>query len=459
MAWIERTSGQHWRVRFRRGDGSVGSEGGYTTVQAAQARAVEIEVDQRRHRFSDPALAQTTLRDWLTTWWRSLDVDELTLENYHYLVTNHIGPRFAHTALGEIRSSDVNQWSADLHARGYQHTTVHGILGLLGRIVGDAVDDGLIGANPVHHHRIRGKRAFRIHHEMLWATPEEVLRGALQAAQLHHRGSALLIVTAAWTGCRWGELAGLQRHNTHTDDRTIIIDPDIGALKESAHRQWLGPPKTAASARTVTLPAFLAVLLKHHLESHDHSPVFANAGGGFLWRSSWRTRTFNPAFDGNQHQTSPRVSTHPIRPGLTFHELRHSHKTWLIAAGIPEIAQARRLCHRLDKRVVEVYSHVADEVEARTMKALKHDWLDARHTIAAHPTPPAVTPRDGRIRRQVPHRAAPNPAGIVTRATIRVPEARTPTCTNTREEKSIGDQTWSTAPQNHPIFDQQYAPR
>jgi len=188
MAWIERTSGQHWRVRFRRGDGSVGSEGGYTTVKAAQARAVEIEVDQRRHRFSDPALAQTTLRDWLTTWWRSLDVDELTQENYRYLVTNHIGPRFVHMALGEIRSSDVNLWSAGLHARGYEHSTVHGILGLLGRILGDAIDDGLIGANPVHHHRNRGKRALRIHREMLWATPEEVLRGALQAALLHDRG-------------------------------------------------------------------------------------------------------------------------------------------------------------------------------------------------------------------------------------------------------------------------------
>jgi hypothetical protein len=32
---------------------------------------------------------------------------------------------------------------------------------------------------------------------MLWATPEEALRGAYQAAQLHHRASALLIITAA----------------------------------------------------------------------------------------------------------------------------------------------------------------------------------------------------------------------------------------------------------------------
>ncbi len=48
-----------------------------------------------------------------------------------------------------------------------------------------------------------------------------------------------------------------------------------------------------------------------------------------------------------------------VQPGLTFHRLRHSHKTWLIAGGAAEIAQARRLGHHLPSRVVEVYSHVA----------------------------------------------------------------------------------------------------
>lgn len=330
------------------------------------------------------------------------------------------------------RSSDIQRWAADLHACGYQHTTVHGLLSLLGRILGDAVDDELISANPVRHHRNRGKRARHIIREMLWATPEEVLRGALQAAQLHHKSSALLIVTAAWTGCRWGELAALQRHNTHPDNRTIVIDPDTGTLKESSRRQWLGPPKTAASARTITLPAFLAVLLRHHLDTHDHSPVFPNTDGGFLWRSSWRTRTFNPAFDGNHHLPNPHTRLYPIRPGLTFHELRHSHKTWLITAGIPEIAQARRLGHRLDKRVVEVYSHIADEVETRIQTALKQAWLDARHTIAAHPTPPPVTPRTGLIRRHLPnHDTGTHPASTITSSPTHIPNPRVPTSTNT----------------------------
>ncbi|MCE7010046.1 hypothetical protein LWC34_45655 [Kibdelosporangium philippinense] len=64
-------------------------------------------------------------------------------------------------------------------------------------------------------------------------------------------------MTAAWTGARWGELTGLQRINTHLDDGTIVIDPDIGALHEINGHLELGPPKTAESARTITLPPFL----------------------------------------------------------------------------------------------------------------------------------------------------------------------------------------------------------
>ncbi|KAA2262739.1 tyrosine-type recombinase/integrase [Solihabitans fulvus] len=173
-------------------------------------------------------------------------------------------------------------------------------------------------------------------------------------------------------------------------------------LKETPHRHWLGPPKTPASARTITLPAFLTQLLKHHLDTHDSPIVFPNNTNGFLWRRNWCPRAFNTAFDGNLDIANPTVRAHPIRPGLTFHELRHSHKIWLIAAGIPEIAQARRLGHRMDKRVAEVYSHVADEVETQLQTALKQAWLHARHTLADHPETPPVTPRDGLIRRQLP---------------------------------------------------------
>jgi integrase len=283
----------------------------------------------------------------------------------------------------------------------------------------DAVDERLIPFNPVRQRRRRGRRSRHLQPERVWATPEQVLRIAAQATALAGQTAGTLIITAAWTGCRSGELAGLHRANLHLDHGHLIIDPYLGALHESAHHRWLGPPKTAASARTITLPPFLIDLLRQHLAGHDHDFVFTTASGTWLWRSTFARRVLRPAVDGNLHLPHPPVRTHPIRPGLTLHGLRHSHKTWLIAAGIPEIAQARRLGHHLNNRIVEVYSHVAPEIEQRLLDDLQHRWQTALTAITTHPTPtpqPTTQPkrnppepgqRDGADPHTVSHRDNP----------------------------------------------------
>jgi hypothetical protein len=75
--------------------------------------------------------------------------------------------------------------------------------------------------------------------------------------------------------------------------------------------------------------------------------------------------------------------------------LRHSHKTWLIADGIPEIAQAKRLGHHLANRLVEVYSHVAPEnrnpappQSGTTLEASNHQQPQS----CRQSTPPRTTP-------------------------------------------------------------------
>ncbi len=102
-----------------------------------------------------------------------------------------------------------------------------------------------------------------------------------------------------------------------------------------------------------------------------------------------------PAADGNRHRYNPAIRLNPVKPGLTFHGFRHSHKTWLIADGIPEVAQARRLGHKLPDKIQEIYSHVAPEVEHRLLHALRKRWTDAltglqlttSHTATPWPSP------------------------------------------------------------------------
>ncbi|WP_083754180.1 tyrosine-type recombinase/integrase [Actinosynnema sp. ALI-1.44] len=373
MAWIEQTGKNSWRVRYLRDDGTYGSESGFHTKKAAEDYAQDMDTDRRRGTWLDPAGAKKPLADWATIWIETLDVEPRTEENYRRYLRRQILPRWGTTALGDITSLAVTEWWKELRRR-YAASTIASIRTVFSTMLDDAVDERLIPTNPVRRHRRRGRR--RDHApttaERVWAMPEHVIRIAEQATMRGGPSAGLLVITAAWTGCRWGELAGLQRDHLDLDRGVLTIDPDTGALHESASRLWLGPPKTPASARTVTLPPFLITLLRDYLAVAPGSFVFTSPLGCRLRRSTFDRRVFRPSVDGDA-----RHGLDPVRPGLTFHGLRHSHKTWLIADDILEIAQAKRLGHHLANRLVEVYSHVAPEIETRLLRGLEQRWHQA----------------------------------------------------------------------------------
>jgi hypothetical protein len=141
--------------------------------------------------------------------------------------------------------------------------------------------------------------------------------------------NALLIITAAYTGMRWGEPAGLQWDHTNLDDGEIVVDQRVGALHEIRGRLELGPFKTPASVRTVHLPPFHLELLTQLRRRHpDAWFVFAGPDGGLHRRSNFRRRVWLPALTDLDDVDA--AGRQPIQPGMHFHDLRHTQKTWLI---------------------------------------------------------------------------------------------------------------------------------
>jgi integrase len=368
MAWVEKR-GDAWRVRFRNPDGSVATDSSHPTKPAASARARAIETDQQRDVFINPENGRITLAVWVDEWLDAHDVGAATFERYRSHLGIHILPRFGDTPLSGITRMAVKRWVKDLNHR-RADSTVASILSLLSMILGEAVEERRIPANPCR--RLRNTSAQRP--ERPWATAAQVNEIAARVTAPNQA----LIITAAYTGMRWGELAGLRRPNCKLDDGRIFIDPDDGNLHEVGGQLSLGPPKTLAAARDILLPPFLIDLLRTHLDSHDHEHVFTGRDGGLHRRSSFHRRHWRPATDGDPANGVPAV----IR-GLHFHDLRHSHKTWMIEDGVPEVAQAKRLGHRLPG-IRGVYSHVSAIVEQRLV-----DGLQARWEQHASTTPPA----------------------------------------------------------------------
>lgn len=420
MAWIEK-HGRRWRVRYWKPDGTAGSIPGFTTEEAAHAHAATLHDHPRTTNvpaYPEPPTAPTpvaappadptphdhvpggetsphhqaacTVSEWIEQWWPTLDIGDNTAAHYASLLKNHIRPRWGDAPITQPTPADIAVWTKELRQR-YKPTTVTAIRKLLSMIMADAVDNDLRPTNPVRpQNRGRGRTEPRT--ERIWATEHEVLAIARRILHLAGPNQALLVITAAYTGMRWGELAGLRRERCHTGQANprLVIDPHVGALHEVNGELAYGQPKTPTSARTVTLPPFLAHLLAAELARTRSPVVFTTIRGKHLRRSGFHRRLWAPAVAGT---TLPDGTTWPpIKPGLTFHGLRHSHKTWLIEDGIPDVAQARRLGHRLQDKIDDVYSHVAHSIDQRLLTALESRWHRA---LAPSQQPDASLDRTG----------------------------------------------------------------
>ena len=178
-----------------------------------------------------------------------------------------------------------------------------------------------------------------------------------------------LYLTAILTGMRQGELLGL---------RWSDIDFVLGAasIQQTVYR--LGAeilfkkPKTARGRRSVALPASLLDALRRHrqrqaemqgvlgTEYHDHGLVFCQPNGKPLHAHNLAQRDFR------------RVIERARVPRIRFHDLRHTHATQLLRAGVhPKVVQ-ERLGHSTPAFTLAVYSHVLpgmQEEAARTLSA------------------------------------------------------------------------------------------
>ncbi|MDJ0952614.1 MAG: site-specific integrase, partial [Acidimicrobiia bacterium] len=202
-----------------------------------------------------------------------------------------------------------------------------------------AVRDRRIAASPAD-----GVRLPRPHPtEMRLLDPTEV---AALASSLPDRYSSLAI-TAAYTGMRWGELAGLQMGDLDLLRRRLTIRRTL--VEATGQPPQLGPPKSKASERSIALPRVVVETLTHHLEAYPaiSDMVWTTEEGALLRRGSfgriWR-----------------KAVAESVGPPCRIHDLRHTHAAWLIADGEHPKAIQTRLGHGSIAVTMDRYGHLMD---------------------------------------------------------------------------------------------------
>jgi len=226
--------------------------------------------------------------------------------------------------LADLDAMAVRAWLAKLEREGVGASTRAKSYRLLSRILGMAIESGYLTRNPC---TIRGA-ASEPAPEMRFATVAEV---AALADAIPPRFRALVLV-AAYTGLRWGELAGLRIRRVDLLHHRITVAEQ---LLEVRGQLAVGPTKTGAGQRTVTLPTVAAEALAEHLgvyaEAGPDRLVFSAERGGLIRRSNFTRRVWISATRAAGEE------------GLRFHDLRHTAATLAVAAG----ASTRELMVRM----------------------------------------------------------------------------------------------------------------
>ena len=204
MATIEkrvRNGKTTYRVRYRDPAGGQRTKV-FTRKADAQRFLNETETAKARGTWTDPALGRVLFRDWLGEWWATTtNLRASTRARDESLLRRLALPRFGDAPLAAISQRDVRAWVADLSARGLAPATVQKAYQLLGKVMGAAVDAGMLAQSPCR--RVPLPKVER--EEMRFLTPAEV---ATLADAIASRYRALVLVGAygglrigSWPGC------------------------------------------------------------------------------------------------------------------------------------------------------------------------------------------------------------------------------------------------------------------
>jgi integrase len=222
----------------------------------------------------------------------------------------------------------------------------------------DAVEDGLLTANPARGalKPPTGRKRMRT-----W-TREEV---AVFLDRVRGDRNAALYALALHTGMRRGELLGLRWGDVRWSTRTISVQTQAGMAGDEDDEEYEdeeAPTKTQAGRRAIKLDAEVVEVLRRHQEAqvferrswggsyHDQHLVFCHPDG---------TR-YHPDTLTGQFQ---RLARRAALPRIRFHDMRHTHATLLLEAGIDITVVSKRLGHASVKTTADLYVHVTERLQ------------------------------------------------------------------------------------------------
>lgn len=397
----------------------------WTSKTAAREWGREHEAKVNKKSWVDPELGEMTWNELWKQWNPHGDgdlvtvVDENTADFYRDLYATHIGPRWGRDPIGDAKLATVTRWLKALgngtietgpeekrRRQAYAPRTTDGIRKLMVLMLNDAVDEGILDANPLalkssRRGQRRGRRVDHLQVDVrpkMGATPEQALALAVNIHQAIGPGSLagmagfMRTLTAFWSAIRPGEQAALDPANclvNGTAQPKIHVHPKLGNWEQRRGQ----PPRLKAPkgglGRDAIVPLGFAAVLTAWLEFLERSlpacDIAFPTHETKRWnRHNWEYRWNRAATGGVLELRGPNrwtvAGTYILEramPGLEPKGARRVWNVWATECGIPDIARETQLGHSMSDELQAAYSLMSAVLEEQIRTAFQSLWVDA----------------------------------------------------------------------------------
>lgn len=352
---IRRRGERSWELKFDVGHDPITGKrriryssfkGTKREAQAELTRQLAAVVDST---YVEPTKITITdfVRGRVDQWEAAGNITARTAQRYRQLIDNQMAPHIGAKALQRLTRLDVEGWHTTLRNGGLAARTIGHAHRVLGKALKDAEIDGLVVRNVC-----KLQKAPKV------ADTEMIIVHDVPTFVDKLRGASLFVqaMIALFTGMRLAEVLALRWSRIDLDGKTLAVREALEWTKKHGIR--FKTPKSKAGRRNITLPDILVEALREHRKATLE--VRMKLGGGRLPDDAllFANLAGEPLQPSNVSSDWGDLAERIGEPDITFHGLRHTHASQLIASGVDIVTISKRLGHAKPSVTLAIYAHM-----------------------------------------------------------------------------------------------------
>ena len=341
------------------------TKSGFATRKEAQTAMSKLLVTVEEHSFVAPS--KLNVREYLKNEWLpaiEATIRPSTFRNYKQHVECHVCPHLGSVQLQKLSGSQINALYAKLALSGKKDgksglsaLTVRHVHAVLHRALKDAVRWERLTRNPIEAADPPSIRGDGTRELKTWNA--EQLKAFLTATRDERLAPIWHLL--AMTGMRRGEALGLRWEDVDLEAGRLSVRR---ALIPNGAVVVVSEPKTARGRRSVALDPETVEVLKRQAGQQlpdqvkkgdawsDTGLVFTKEDG-----EAWHPEVVSRFFRGAVKRS--------LLPEIRLHDLRHTHATLALRAGIHPKVVSERLGHATIAITLDTYSHAIPAMQEK----------------------------------------------------------------------------------------------